>query len=243
MMLDLPPTPQLWMPKKPAIIRPADSALLKAMPSAIGMFAATKGVLPAPVVKSITGTYATNSTSSYSINLGSVAAGDMIVVYFGWASVVTTVSGVPSGFSLLAARAGSQVYRTAYYKQVATGSEGASVTFTMAGSITTRSAVAVVLSGASTTQAPEVATASGTSTSADPPNITPSWGAKNTMILAFCWHYAGMTAGPSGYSNVTISNFFCGGANKAITGASENPPAYTGPSSAAWVADTVAVSP
>lgn len=100
--------------------------------------------------------------------------------------------------------------------------------------------------------APEVAIATGTSTTPDPPNLSPSWGADDTLWIVACAVDASVniTAYPTNYSsNQSVANSGGTGgvslavATRELNAASEDPGTFTLPSSRPWVAFTIAVRP
>lgn len=96
--------------------------------------------------------------------------------------------------------------------------------------------------------------ATGSSANPDAPNLTPSWGALDTLWFAVEGTYnrsADVSSYPSGYSGGAYSEVVndngspcgLGTAYKTANAASENPGTYTNAASDYWIANTVAVRP
>jgi hypothetical protein len=130
--------------------------------------------------------------------------------------------------------------------KTATGSEGATVTFTTGNSVKSAS-VAYRITGWQGT--PEKGTAAGaSSTNADPPSITPSWGSDADLFLAA--YAAGTTAvasaAPTNYTSLLTAAASAGSsasvsaAQRNLTASSDDPGTFTN-ASTTWVAQTVAI--
>lgn len=142
---------------------------------------------------------------------------------------------------------------TVHYK-ISDGSEGATETWT-AGTGSTATWLVIKVANWDGTSAPEVSKTSGDVSAADPPSLTPSWGSADTLWIAAAGHSAATnaawSAGPSGYSDFTISGVSAGGASTSLatatlqtTASSEDPGAYTvSGSNRWWAAMTVGVEP
>lgn len=103
--------------------------------------------------------------------------------------------------------------------------------------------------------APEAATTSGDSSSADPPNLTPSWGADDTLWLAIAANTANgtggsFTAAPTNYTGFQNNSASSGGSitdvassTRQLNAASENPGTFTTASNRFWASATLAVRP
>ena len=81
----------------------------------------------------------------------------------------------------------------------------------------------------------------------DPPNLTPSWGALDTLWIATVANYGNWSnAYPSGYSNGLMdgqNESYQWAAEKQLNAASEDPPAYSNIAGGTPVAGTVAIQP
>lgn len=134
--------------------------------------------------------------------------------------------------------------------RIADGSEGATAAATW-GTNAVSSWISMRISNWHGSAAPQIGTAtSGTSASPDGPNLTPSWGAKNTLWLSVVSSAASgdvATAWPSGYIAAQIESStgttygYIRAAAKGLNAASENPGAYTLTNSCSWRAQTVGV--
>lgn len=193
----------------------------------------------------------TSSTSaagtSATVNLpASIAAGDLLVVLVESRDPGT---GAISGFSSLARDNGTNAYLQLFYK-TATGSEGATVTWTSSNSVQSAHA-SLRISGWQGT--PEKGTAvTGSTDNPNPPSITPSWGSARTLFIAAFGstgtavasgaptNYSGLlTAASSGSNNVAINV-----ATRVTTASSDDPGALTATlSGATWVSQTFAIRP
>lgn len=141
-----------------------------------------------------------------------------------------------------------------FYK-IADGSEGATTpTWTASISTTAIWQVIRVTSWHGTTP-PEALTSSGDASNADPPNLTPSWGADDTLWLAIAGHTAGssaaFTAAPTNYTAFQNDGTSTGGsavslasATRNLNASSEDPGTFTaGGSNRFWTAATLAIRP
>lgn len=183
------------------------------------------------------------SSTSHTVNLpASIAAGDLLLIFFGYnnsADDVTTPSGWTQFFNVTN---GGRFY--AYYR-VADGGEGSTVTIT-SGTSGISQHNSYRITGYQGT--PESATALGASTTPDPPNLTPSWGADDTLWIAATHPVnsaADLTA-PTNYGGLiqtAPTSFQVGSANRQLNAASENPGTFANASNSVWEAATVAIQP
>ena len=164
----------------------------------------------------------------------------------------------PDGWTLIQydTDGASNISAAVFYKISAGNETGDTETYEMGGS--QRSAnVLYELSGAEApaTQAPEVVAnfAEGASTTPDPASFSPTGGSKDYLWIAFASMDRGDSAAtgyPSGYSNTgtlgTVGTASGGAtiayASKASTAASEDPGAFTVPSTE-WVSAVIAIHP
>lgn len=157
-----------------------------------------------------------NSTSNYSLPVG-------------WTSSFNVV---PS----------SSTIRMGMSYKIAVGGETTLSVSTSPSSVTSQYAIMYRITNYQAT--PQSATTTATSgTSIDPPNLIPAWGAADTLWIAIGTATVtnGITGVPAGYSNAISNNIKTSQRN--LNAASENPGAYTGPTSVAWAAATVAIRP
>lgn len=183
--------------------------------------------------------------TSHTINLpSSIQAGDLLIVWWGFGNdpgATTTTGWTNMGVDGTNGR-GAIVYKTA------TGSEGATDTWSTTNSVKTAT-IAWRISGWQGT--PEKGTAAqANSTNADPPSITPSWGAADILVLVMMdatLNTNVASAAPTNYGNLTTAATTSGSASavssaeRSMTATStEDPGTFTSPSGN-WVAQTVAI--
>ncbi len=191
----------------------------------------------------------TNNVTEHTVNLPSgIVSGDLLVVWFGFASIDTGFT-FPAGWNLLDSTFVT-LLDTAVYYRIADGTEGSTITVTTddahkSGVITHR------IDGTSG-NAPELAVAtppSGNDKAPNPPDLTPSWGAKDTLWLAgFISSQADWVATPANYTDLVLTDHWNLFGQNAVAeyennATSENPAAYTSDFDALWVAHTLAVEP
>jgi hypothetical protein len=261
---------------KPANIRPAEHALLKpgafrpmtreerratiadlvrtkrltAAEAARAMFfvpAVMWSSTQAPPIVVNSAVSSSASTSSFVVNLpASLVSGNLLLM-----GVVTQGGAVttPSGWTLLNSVSSASPY---YYlfRKTSTGSEGSTVTVTIAGAGC--GAVVYQISGWSGTPAVGTA-ASGSGTTPDPPSVTASSSPFLSVSFAAGRYSSGtqsITSVPSGYSNGIIGALASSGVVAAVfaakgvaAGTTENPGTFTlGLTSSTWRTQTVAIA-
>jgi hypothetical protein len=196
-----------------------------------------------PSVAATNGGTTSPSTYNHTVNLPSgIASGNLLIALFGTTSAATPT--FPAGWSQLFFTSNTF---SAWYK-IANGTEGASITVTTSSSVQSAH-ITYRITGYSGT--PEVGTsATGSSANPDPPNLSPSWGAANTLWIA-CEGITGpytVSSYPTNYSS-GLNYYFGGGgpsvgaAQRNLNASSENPGTFTLGSSSTWVANTIAVAP
>lgn len=239
--IDMPP--RLWLPPKPAIVRPAEkraSFLPGSFPA--GAIAATA---PQPLTVQATNTSTSGSGTSHSVALpAGITAGDLLIAVFGYVTLGATVT-PPAGWTLVGS--GGSVLALAIYRRTANGSEGGTATFTTSASAASMHNT-YRIAGQHASSNPEI---SAFPTTADPPSLSPSWGAANTLWLAILAHTANspdITAAPANYTNLlksaSVSSALVGSARRLLNAASENPGVFTASgSSPADVSCTLAIRP
>lgn len=187
-----------------------------------------------------------SSTTTHSVSLpASIAAGDLLVVYFGgWGGGTLTW---PAGWTPLFDTSNGTAARLAAAYRFADGSEGGSISVTSSTSI--RSAhISYRITGAHSSTAPVVGTATtGTSAAGDPPSLSPAGGAKDYLWLAGVGFGSttAASAAPANYTNLLTrndTNAGVGSARRELNASSENPGGFTNPFSS-WVANVVAIYP
>jgi len=203
-----------------------------------------------PTVSAVASTNQNTDTTSHPISLSVNVDNDICIVFFN-----KDGTGAPSGFTggwsdLGGLDGGSSSHLHVYAKKMAAGN---TLTITT-GSGERSNATCYTIPAASWhgTSMPEVAFSNGDATvSPDAPNLTPSWGAQDT--LWFCVN--GMnesvnpTTQPTNYTNVVDENQTGSGevnmasCRRELNAASENPGAWTWSSLQTWAAATVAVRP
>jgi hypothetical protein len=193
----------------------------------------------------------TSGTGTTSFNAplpSSIQAGEMLLLFVAAVRGSAVTVATPSGWTQLYNVTGTgNIRRFCCFYKTASGSEGSTVAVTISDNavIATNSYRISSFNGV-----PEAATpATGTSTSPDSPNLTPTWGADETLWISPVARQstnAGITA-PANYTNVinkddTGANpLTMASARREQNASSENPAAWAFTGSAAWVAGTVAV--
>jgi hypothetical protein len=201
-----------------------------------------------PVVETSNYGYNNTAGTSHTVNLpASIAAGDLLIVFFGY--YTGTVS-TPGGWETMGTENnGTSVYQAIFYK-TASGSEGSTLTVTT-GSSTKSSHVSYRISG--WTGTPEKGSvATGTDSAPNPPSLTPSWGSAETLwIVNETNRNNSFSTYPTNYSSnqvrggntSTTSATETSAATREVTASSENPGAYGLSTSRYWLAQTVAIQP
>ena len=192
------------------------------------------------------GNNAVNSTE-HTVNLPSgIQAEDLLLVFF--VSDGTPTITFPEGWTQLFQDAYLLVKFGAWYR-IADGEEGATITVTTSDSQATAH-TSYRITGYS--GAPEVGTSTGANSGyPDPPNLTPSWGAKDTLWFAVCGYDREwtVTAYPTNYTDGRndIANVSdgcgVGSARRELNATSEDPSTFTISAADQWVANTVAIQP
>ncbi len=172
-----------------------------------------------------------------------VVAGQILCTVITIWDATVTLTGY-SGWTLESTTAHSNSYDTYILWKVADGTESGTFSFTFSGTAGYAQARMFNVSGASDV---ETAGAAVVSTSCDAPNLSPSWGAADT--LWYCYNFAqsgGMAAAPTGYSGRTdmgtSGTQYSQGSYKTANAASENPAAVSCTNSN-WCGVTIAFRP
>jgi preprotein translocase subunit YajC len=214
--------------------------------------------LAAPVVASVTETaFGTDTTDHYVDMPATVNAGDLLIVLFtnndGSATVTT-----PGGWNALASTANGSAVRLSIYYKIAAGTEGGTtVNFATSANEQATAQVYRITDWHGTTP-PEISTAAtNTNTRPDPASLDPAgWDVADTLWIAVAGQdrgdQSGTTAYPSSYTDgistqssdpATTGVCRVHSARRVLAVASENPGAFTIPTSEEWVAFTIAVRP
>ena len=217
--------------------------------------------MASPVDSARQGTNITTAGTTHNINVGSPAAGTLLIVFLRFAAApgAYTFSGYFAVVADDSSDASDDTTGIAY--KWADGTEGATDTLTTTNSIK-MCAICWEITGAENplTQAPEgsaVAVGTTTANTANPNIVTPTGGSKDYLFLAMAaqdGEVGSYTAAPTGYSNLitansgtggaAATNCYMGGASRQLTAASENPGNFThGAATNGWTAYTVAIHP
>lgn len=208
-----------------------------------------------PTVGAASVTSFATSVTSMAVNLpASISSGDLLIAVAETRNVVTW-STIPTGFAQIFSpvAAGGVGTLTAFYK-IATGSEGATVTW-IANTGTTASWQTRKITTWHGTTPPEATTANsgGAVSTNNPPSLTPSWGSADTAWLAIMGNTAQsvtITVAPTNYTDLTSNAVSSGGAAansgtayRQLTATSEDPGAFTTGSDRWWMAATIGIRP
>lgn len=193
--------------------------------------------MAAPTYISTTSSVVTAYTTSHTVTLPTTVTGNhLILTWSGGGSKDCTVIG-PSGWTEVLTIDVFFNLKWRIWMRECTGSEGSTVTVTT--SQVYRSASQVlrfnnVRIGTTVGTTWTLASSSYTEygTSANPPNVTSAWGSDTNMFIALAWGGGAgptVTAYPSGYSNgaYSVSGTMVTSATKNLTGASDDPTAFT----------------
>lgn len=197
-----------------------------------------------------------SGSSPYTINLPSVAAGDLLVIVLstdGNAAVTGNLTTFAT--SIFNTTFASTVRLSAWYR-ICDGSEGSTVTYTQAAGEDFCARVFKYAAGSwHGTTPPQGGTATGTGTSQDPPSLSPTWGAEDTQWLAASFPNSTQNTAATTYpANCPNNNL--GARSRGATGqatlhmatanvntATFNPDAFTATLSGSvdWIAGTIAI--
>lgn len=241
----LPPPPPLWIPEKPAIIRPAPLDLIGggqyADPVQRAMAVAALGNRKRLTTVAVAPTFIGRSARADSATAipvhASTVAGDLLIGIM-WSS--GSSSKTATGWTFLTT--GSQFVHFFYRNAVgATGNGSISAAVQAMCSFTIRGHTAAPVLGTEATT---------TGANPDPPSLTSGFGAVPTLWMAtaiVASHVAtGLSAYPSGYSSGSSDPYsdgtgMCAVAFKAATAASEDAGTFTKTGSANCGARTLAI--
>jgi hypothetical protein len=215
----------------------------------------TVPALAAPIVESLTETAFGTDTTDHYVNMpATVNEGGLLIALFtndGSATVTT-----PGGWTQLASNASGAAVRLSVYYKIAAGTEGGTMVNFVTSAAEQAAAQVYRISDWHGTTPPEISTAAtGTSTSPNPASLNPAgWDVADTLWLAVAGQdrgdQSGTTAYPAHYtdgvsslSSNNIGSCRIHSACRMLAAASEDPGAFTIPTSEEWVAFTIAVRP
>jgi len=205
-----------------------------------------------PTASAATATTFASSVTSMAVSLpASIASGDLLIAHVGVRNAGTWT--LPSGWVALTEQAGGgAVGEMGVWYKIATGSEGASATWTT-NTATTAAWQVRKITGWHGTTPPELTATSGDAVAVNPPSRTASWGAADTLWLAVVGSSANtmsFTAAPTNYTSLTTTTASTGGgasnagsAVRQLNAASEDPGTFTTSTNRWWAAATIAVRP
>jgi hypothetical protein len=197
-----------------------------------------------PVVQATNTSVTTPAATSHVISLpAGIVSGNLLLAIFGIGG--NTVGSWPAGWTeLWGTELPASVGRLECRYRIADGSEGATITVTTSGALTSSHTTYRIdtFSG----NAPVAGTtATATSTNANPPSLTPSWGAKDTLWIAVAGvSGSAPSAAPANYTNLltAATPTTLGSARRELNAATEDPGVFTSANDQ-WAANTIAVEP
>lgn len=189
--------------------------------------------------------------TSHTVNLpADIAEGDLLLVFFVavyWLSAPSIT--FPEGWTqLFQTPYGASITFGGWYR-IADGAEGATITVTTS-STDKAGHTSYRITGYSGT--PESGTAAtGNTATPNPPNLTPSWGAKDTLWFVCAGTKSGskqaLIGCPTNYTNCRIefvgTGCCLGSSRRELNAASEDPGTFSMSYSQYWIANTVAIQP
>jgi hypothetical protein len=217
--------------------------------------------MASPVDAGRNATNVSTASTSWAVNVGSPAAGTLLIVFLRFAAAPGTITF--TGYTPLVAGDTSDASddTTAIYYRWADGTEGATDTCAPTNSVK-GAAICWRITGAANpaTQAPEVSSvAVGTTAanSANPNSVSGTGGSKDYLFLAMAagdgesgaytgapTNYTNLQAANSGTGGLPATNCLMGGASRQLTAASDDPGAFTHAAhTTGWTAYTVVVHP
>lgn len=209
-------------------------------------------------VNSIEATAATTTTfatsvTSMAVNLpASILAGQKLIASVETRNVTTWT--VPTGWVERKAQAGvTSVGELTIFEKLATGSEGATATWT-AGTATTAAWHVRKITNWHGESEFVGNTASGDATTADPPSVTAPWGSSEMLAIVVAGHSAFSTTAfsgaPTNYTSFTNTGTSSGGsiatiasAYRVLTASSEDPGTFSVSNNRYWKAATILIRP
>lgn len=201
----------------------------------------------------------TAAVTSHTVSLpASIAAGDLLIIPFGWTSLLPQTITWPTGYTAITGAFVEQstvVGVDAAYRW-ADGTEGATISVTTNGATkSTHNSYRITGAENPATQAPEAANLTGTSATApDGPPLTPTGGSKDYLWLVGCnadgetdisaapTNYTDLLTASTGITGATSINCRMGSARRELAASSENPGQFN-LTSTNWTAITIAIHP
>lgn len=205
-----------------------------------------------PTTAAATTTTFATSVTSMAVNMpASISAGDLLIAAVGVRNAGTWTP--PADWQVLEEKTGGgSVGETGVWYKIATGSEGATQTWT-AGTATTAAWHVFKITNWHGTTPPEHVAANGDVAAVNPPNVTPSWGSDDNLWIALAGSSAQamtFTGAPANYTGLTSTTAATGGGTSNIgsayrtnTAASEDPGTFTTSTNRWWAAFTIAIRP
>ena len=191
-----------------------------------------------PIITTVNGGHDATGTDHIVSLPSGIVAGNMLLVFFYTRNFTITF---PAGWTELFQKVtynGNGKFGAWY--RIADGSEGSTITVT-----TSSSGYSAHISYRieSYSGIPECGIAvTADSYNPDPPNLSPSWGAENSLWIAACGYeeYQNASGYPADYSG-GLSYYSISGAWRQLYAASEDPGTFTYPQITAYAANTVAL--
>ena len=199
-----------------------------------------------------TGALSTAGTS-HTINMpASISAGDLLLIFFVDSNGSDAGVSFGGGFTKIGSNEAHTGGNLNCAYKIAAGGDTCTVTTTA--SIKSCHTTYRITGWHGTTPPEKGTAATAANTTPDPPNLSPSWGADDTLWIEFCGAGASgtCTAASSGYTNLQAASATGGsGSTQCLVGtaeetnntASENPGTMTISASLTWGANVVAVRP
>ena len=201
-----------------------------------------------PQVDAVNGGNNTEDSTEHTVNLpANISAGNLLLVFFASDEVPTIT--FPEGWTQLFQEVNATCIKFGAWYRIADGEEGATITVTTSASEQSAH-TSYRITGYSGT--PEAGTATtGYTVNPNPPNLTPSWGAADTLWFASCSNdfLPIVTVYPTDYTDgrydnsYTINGCLVGTARRELNAVSEDPGTFTLSFQELWVANTVAIKP
>lgn len=172
--------------------------------------------MASPVDAGRVATNISTAATSHNINVGSPSAGDILLVIIRVAAASGGVGGQINAWDFLGLFTGDATDdETFIYAKVATGSEGATQTFTTANSSKLAAICWRITGTIGVPSAPTEATFTTTANTANPPSASVSGGPLDVLYLALMGlggEANAPSAAPTNYSNLITANSGTGGA-------------------------------
>ncbi len=192
----------------------------------------------------------TSDVTSHIFTLpGNIVSGNLLLMFATYDPPAGTITW-PGGWTQVYSFGTGDFGTGQLYKRTADGTEGTTITVTTG---TAASSVHTSYRVTATSLTVEAATFTGTNTAIpDPPNLTPTWGTKDTLWFAVTQYGSGtrfVDVYPTNYTNGRNDNWDDSGgvgqgtAIRQLNATSENPGIFTLNQNWEWLSATVAVEP